>query len=490
MRGAADVRASQPTLHRIGPVRETVQKVDPARDRAVAQNEEGSLAEIAFHTGRDHADVAVSFAQVPPEAQRRDVRQRIDRHLGHRRARSLGDAGVFALRGGVHEGDDPPRVRAAGNLGRPENGRLSRLIDERPSASAAGPERRTLPDAPGIEEAQSFESAESEQPRALDEEGAPLLEEGLEGGQVHHRRVRLHLTEVRVDRGVQRETAGEPVLQVQSHRAPVHRAVVERARRVRALVEARARHRVRKDLQALGPPHPLQPQQVSERRSQAALGGRSPCPVNRFSRVQDVAAEVDPPDLAFALAEAELRKRYAHLGHPARRIDQGRGVPDGIPSRVHPLESVVGRDQVVAPPCRGHPEDEGCAVIVVRVELDQKQVVRLHEGIASSPQQRDPRRIAVVHARADIQRIVGVGHAHLGPLGCGKSVARPVTPKPGHRNRPLPDGFVEDAVEHGRRIRPHGRDRRRNDAVPVGQRRIGGHADLRRGLHADRGGEQ
>jgi hypothetical protein len=54
------------------------------------------------------------------------------------------------------------------------------------------------------------------EPDALDEERAPLLEELLEGREVHHRRVGLDLAEVGVDGGVHREVGGEAVLEVRA----------------------------------------------------------------------------------------------------------------------------------------------------------------------------------------------------------------------------------------------------------------------------------
>ena len=55
---------------------------------------------------------------------------------------------------------------------------------------------------------------EAEQPGALDEERAPLLEERLEGAEVEHRGIGLDLAEVRIDRAVQREVGRDAVLEV------------------------------------------------------------------------------------------------------------------------------------------------------------------------------------------------------------------------------------------------------------------------------------
>src|SRR5439155_6487758 len=55
---------------------------------------------------------------------------------------------------------------------------------------------------------------EPKDPGALDEEGAPLLEERLERSEVEHRRIGFDLPEIGIDRGIEGEVRSEPVLQV------------------------------------------------------------------------------------------------------------------------------------------------------------------------------------------------------------------------------------------------------------------------------------
>ena len=69
---------------------------------------------------------------------------------------------------------------------------------------------------------------EGEDARSFDEEGAALGEELLERREVHERRVDIHLAEVRIDRAVEREVRGDPVLQVEPGPAEVVRPPVER----------------------------------------------------------------------------------------------------------------------------------------------------------------------------------------------------------------------------------------------------------------------
>src|SRR6185503_2333642 len=53
----------------------------------------------------------------------------------------------------------------------------------------------------------------------LEKEGAPLLEEGLERGEVELRRIRFDLAEVGIDRAVEGEVRGQSVLEIRAHRA-------------------------------------------------------------------------------------------------------------------------------------------------------------------------------------------------------------------------------------------------------------------------------
>src|SRR5205807_5187385 len=55
---------------------------------------------------------------------------------------------------------------------------------------------------------------EAKDPRPLDEERPPLLEERLERRKVEHAGVRLHLAEVGVDRSVHGEVRGDAVLEI------------------------------------------------------------------------------------------------------------------------------------------------------------------------------------------------------------------------------------------------------------------------------------
>ena len=71
--------------------------------------------------------------------------------------------------------------------------------------------RRWRADASRVEQ---LRTAELKDLRAFDEEGAALLESRLERGEVHDRGIDLHLPEVRVDGRIEREVAGEAILEV------------------------------------------------------------------------------------------------------------------------------------------------------------------------------------------------------------------------------------------------------------------------------------
>ena len=72
-------------------------------------------------------------------------------------------------------------------------------------------------DAPGVEELVVFAEGEAEGRGPLLEELTLLGKEEAEAVEVHLQRVGLHLGEVGIDRQIQGEVAGEPVLHVESH---------------------------------------------------------------------------------------------------------------------------------------------------------------------------------------------------------------------------------------------------------------------------------
>ena len=141
------------------------------------------------------------------------------------------DVGELLLRDGVHHADRVP-AHAARQLRRAENRRLRRRVGVRRivDRQIAGGLRRTA-DAPGVEQVVAAVVAvgvEAKVAGTLDEEGAPLREERLEGRQVDDGRVGLDLTEVRVDGRRERQAGGEGVLHVEAERGVWRRRAQKR----------------------------------------------------------------------------------------------------------------------------------------------------------------------------------------------------------------------------------------------------------------------
>src|SRR5205085_9871733 len=119
------------------------------------------------------------------------------------------EARPLALRDGREPAQRQARRQTAGHLGGAEDRAVAGVVDEvaryltvRRGADAARVEvRRPAP---------------LKQLASLDEERAALVEEGLEGREVHLRRIGLHLPEVRVDGGVERDVRAEAHLHVET----------------------------------------------------------------------------------------------------------------------------------------------------------------------------------------------------------------------------------------------------------------------------------
>src|ERR1041385_1037654 len=101
------------------------------------------------------------------------------------------------------------------------SGHLRRAVDRgcRRGVRGAVIELRGAPDAPRVKQALAGVAVvdgaaihvEPKDPGPLDEKGTPLLKERFERGQVEHRRIRLDLSKVGVDRRVERKAWRNPV---------------------------------------------------------------------------------------------------------------------------------------------------------------------------------------------------------------------------------------------------------------------------------------
>jgi hypothetical protein len=164
--------------------------------------------EVAVGGRQDPADGAAAALEVAGHARDGVVGQRLHRAaVLHPRL-----VQVAPLLGGgqrVHQPDRPPRGGLPRELeGAQDGGRLGRAAEAR---AGRHPPLWRAPDPPRVEE---LRPRDLEDVRALGEEGALLLELRLEGRQVDLGGVRLHLAEVRVQGGGERQVRRQPVLQV------------------------------------------------------------------------------------------------------------------------------------------------------------------------------------------------------------------------------------------------------------------------------------
>src|SRR5258705_8947158 len=137
--------------------------------------------ERAVDRGDHHADRALAAAHVARRTREPKRRAWLDRRAAGRGA--VGERGEHAERRAP--------CHATGELARAEDARRTR--DVHTVGGEAG-ELRVAPDAPRVEELLRVRT-ELEDRHPLEEEGAPLLEEGLECGEVELRGIRLDLAE-------------------------------------------------------------------------------------------------------------------------------------------------------------------------------------------------------------------------------------------------------------------------------------------------------
>jgi len=123
----------------------------------------------------------------------------------------------LAARNGVQHADCLAAGKAAGEL----RGAVDRRRHGGARVAVIGELRRPT-DAPRVEQTLTRSAVvhgaaihvEPKDPRALNEEWPPFLEECLEDAEVQHCWIRFDLPEIGVDRGIEREVRREPVLQV------------------------------------------------------------------------------------------------------------------------------------------------------------------------------------------------------------------------------------------------------------------------------------
>src|SRR5262249_16798513 len=133
------------------------------------------------------------------------------------------DRGEGACRRRLERTDRPP-ADAAGEFARAGDRGVIRHVDE--AATRIGAALRRTADAPRVKQRRG--AVEVEDVGALDEERPSLGEVLLKRRQVHVRGVGVDLTEVGIDRRVERKARRQSVLRVHPDTGNLARAVIER----------------------------------------------------------------------------------------------------------------------------------------------------------------------------------------------------------------------------------------------------------------------
>ena len=363
---------------------------------------------------------------------------------GVRRGRAPGEVerpGILATGDGEERAHRGPAGESARDLPRPENRRLIRRDD----AVGVRPSRRRSPDAPRVEVARAQPLHEL---ATFREEGAALLEDFLERGQVHHRGVRLDLSEVRVDGGVERQARTETDLEVRPHAglAPRHHARHGTARG-RAQI---ARH-VGQKLDPPAPPYALESGEVAEARRPPRLAPHDEFPQEVLLDVGHVAVDVHAPRRLVAV-EAQLRERHAHLGRPPERVALHARRPHGIPRVVAVRHVVLGVVPVRAAARRVYPEGDRRAPVQVGVERDE-QALGTGVLVAACAVGLDAGGVVRVHTPGDPQRVVVERERDFGPPRGRLALVRLALPERRREFRPRPHRVVQMAIQQESPIR-------------------------------------
>ena len=136
-------------------------------------------------------------------------------------------------------------------------------------------------------------------------------------------------------------------------------------------------------------------------------------PVGALAMPLDVPEEVHAPRLR-RRPVAQRAQRNPELGRPAGLGDARLDFPAAVPARRG--IALVADLRVVLDPGGVGAEDEAVLLIAVRVEDDLERIHLAETGVAARVGRHDLRRIAVVHQRAHIDRLVVVDDADFGAL--------------------------------------------------------------------------
>ena len=416
---AAD-RAAGPIPSQRVPRLESQIPVDAAGGRARRQHVAKAVARPALRPGQHEPDRGL-VREFAAHAADRIAGQRLDGLRG--KHRPVLHARLRFLAHRLHDADriltDPSR-----QLGRAENLGLRRhvRIDVVPARQIVGALGRAA-HPPRVEHAAARAvvavEIEVEVAGSLDEERPPLVEVRFERRQVHNRRIRLHLSEIRIHRRREREAGRQRVLHVQADRAVRRGALHERI--AAGWLLRQIRQRVRHDLELLRRRRHRQAAELTERRHVAVGAAREQRPRRRFVHPADLARHGEAERARRRRVEAQLGERDSELSGPALAVARHADVPHRVPAVVEVV--VVEPVAVHLHARRVHGELVRGPVIMIRVDQDVDPVAGRIE-IAPREVGDDLVRLVVVGADLHEQRGRIVGDAELGALAGLAGVVR------------------------------------------------------------------
>ena len=446
-----------------GAVLPLVDEVHPRDVRGGVQaSVQGAAGEVAVDRGGHAAQLGETAPEVAPQPPRQVVGGGFE-------------FGFAADPGAVHPGghlasghrlqqpDRPAVAHLPGDLGGPDDGgrggcvredRVRRHRPLRPPADAARVhDRRGTPGTAPWSAARELEDLP-----ALHEEGAPLVEAGLERGEVDHGRVHLDLAEVGVDGGVEGEVRAQPVLEVRARPSEVVRTGAERVaerhvggRRLANVLGAQPG--VGQDLQPAPGSDALDSAEVSEARHAAGFQLGREGEDGALLVAVDGALDLEPPLLIRVGAEAQLAEGDAHLHEPSFVRDRGGDVPDRVPGTVPPAVTspspedagAAAQDFVALHPRGIGGEAIRGAVIVVAVHGHREEIRIGHACVPAGEPGGD--RGGVQQPRAHVERVVVVEESDFGALADGEALVRVHLGELRHGRGVVPRRLLESAID-------------------------------------------
>ncbi len=397
-------------------------------------------SEVPAHSRSGKPDRGAFHAKFLLQAGRGPVSGRLDARVAELSGGAVVRPG--ALLGGDRDqgADGEAARRATGEFA----GRQDRCVPGIVGVFSVHAAAWSSPDASRIEQAFRLQ-----QLLALHEEGTPLREKRGKRGQVHLRRIRLDLAEVRVERRVQCQARPDAHLEIGAGPAV---ELASTRKRIVGVDQATAR-----DLGAAGhighqldrPPRldTLQSFQIAKPGGPPGFVPRHRYPVNVLALARNVPVDVDSERVGFVPVEAKLRERDPHLRRPADGIDHGVRVPYGVPAVVAVAEVVCVLARVPIQASSGGRDRDGevRSTVLITVDVDDEPL-GIARFVPAGHDRPNLGRILRVHPRAHVQGGFRIHEGKLGALGRRKSRVRAALREVRGERGPAPDLLFQAAV--------------------------------------------